>query len=197
MHRARWPLRKLLPGNGWKTAGDGDGSQPLLPLPCRCLSPLGTGGVPDPLLYCWRKEQALQARPDLRLWDFCPREGPLLLPGPSTWHPVPWTGSLWFGGDPGPSESRHTPAVAVLGYRHMRGTLLPLCCMWEGRVLHPCCFRWKILSSQQFWGWASRRDLTEVATESHCAEITLVLIGAVKCFAQTSSASSQSFSPSC
>lgn len=121
-------------------------------------------------------------------------------PGPSTWHPVPWTGSLWFGGDPGPSESRHTPAVAVLGYRHTRGRtapLLPLCCMWEGRVLHPCCFRWKILSSQQFWGWASRRDLTEVATESHCAEITLVLIGAVKCFAQTSSASSQSFSPSC
>lgn len=66
-------------GQWLKTAGDEDedGSQPLLPL--SCLIALGTEGVPDPLLYCWRKEQVSQTRPSLGLWGFCPLEGPFLL----------------------------------------------------------------------------------------------------------------------
>lgn len=104
--------------------GAWDGPRPLLPLPACCPSPLGAGGVPALLLYRWRKEQALQPQPDLGLCPGVsshrkdPRPPPATGPDPSTWHPVPWTGSLWASS---PLESRHMPAVAVPGHARMRG----------------------------------------------------------------------------
>lgn len=95
--------------------GAADGPWPMLPLPACCSSPSGTGGIPDPLLYCRRKEQAVQTRPDLGLCPGVPPHwkdpGPPSAAGPdsSTWHPVPWTGSLWAGGGPRPiGEQTHT-----------------------------------------------------------------------------------------
>lgn len=66
------------PARGGRLLGAGDSPWPLLPLPTCHPSPSGTGGVPDLLLCCWKKERAPHTRPDLGTlsWGLCPLEGP-------------------------------------------------------------------------------------------------------------------------